>query len=129
MNASAVVAFNAATRAEDPFPRGRDHAPTQNVDQCAKYRALYRRWPAKASLAADAVKAVADAGPAFASSDPLADLAAELADFQRGVSRHGQLSLVGTRLQDGTAPAFVADRAQNPVAKSERGTVASTCCW
>jgi hypothetical protein len=25
--------------------------------------------------------------------------------------------------------AFGADRAQNPVPKSERGTVASTCCW
>jgi hypothetical protein len=26
-------------------------------------------------------------------------------------------------------PAFGADRAQNPVPNSERGTVASTCCW
>lgn len=58
----------------------------------------------KASLAADALKAVADAVPAVASSDPLADLAAELADFQRGVSRPGRLSVVGTMLQDGTAP-------------------------
>jgi hypothetical protein len=38
------------------------------------------------------------------SEDPLADLAAELADFQRGVSRPGRLSLVGTMLQDSTAP-------------------------
>jgi AcrR family transcriptional regulator len=67
-------------------------------------QALYRRWPTKASLAADALKAAADAGPAVASDDPLADLADELADFQRGVSRPGRLSLVGTMLQDGTAP-------------------------
>ena len=26
-------------------------------------------------------------------------------------------------------PAFGAERVQNPVPKSERGTVASTCCW
>src|SRR5262249_16504487 len=45
-------------------------------------QALYRRWPDKASLAADALKAAADAGPAVASEDPLADLGAELADFQ-----------------------------------------------
>jgi AcrR family transcriptional regulator len=67
-------------------------------------QALYRRWPTKASLAADALKAAADAGPEAASADPLADLAAELADFQRGVSGAGRLSLVGTMLQDSTAP-------------------------
>jgi AcrR family transcriptional regulator len=68
-------------------------------------QAVYRRWPTKASLAADALKAAADAGPEAASDDPLADLAAELADFQRGVSGAGRLSLVGTMLQDSTAPA------------------------
>jgi AcrR family transcriptional regulator len=67
-------------------------------------QALYRRWPDKASLAADALKAAADPGPEVASEDPLADLAAELADFQRGISRPGRLSLVGTMLQDSTAP-------------------------
>lgn len=67
-------------------------------------QAVYRRWPTKASLAADALKAAADAGPEVATSDPLADLAAELADFRRGVSRPGRLSLVGTMLQDSTAP-------------------------
>jgi AcrR family transcriptional regulator len=67
-------------------------------------QALYRRWPTKASLAADALKSAADAGPEVATDDPLADLAAELADFQRGVSLPGRLSLVGTMLQDGTAP-------------------------
>jgi AcrR family transcriptional regulator len=67
-------------------------------------QALYRRWTGKAALAAAALQAAADAGPEIASPDPLADLAAELADFQRGVSRPGRLSLVGTMLQDSTAP-------------------------
>ena len=67
-------------------------------------QALYRRWPDKASLAADALQATAEPGPEVASEDPLADLAAELADFQRGVSLPGRLSLAGTMLQDSTAP-------------------------
>jgi len=66
-------------------------------------QALYRRWPDKASLAADALQAAADPGPEAASEDPLADLTTELTDFQRGVSRPGRLSLVGTMLQDSTA--------------------------
>src|SRR5262249_6130919 len=65
---------------------------------------LYRRWRDKASLAADALKPAADAGPEAATAAPFADLVAELADFQRGVSRPGRLSLVGTMLQDSTAP-------------------------
>ena len=68
-------------------------------------QALYRRWPDKASLAADALlAAAAEARQEPASSSPLADLTAELADFQRGVSLPGRLSLVGTMLQDATAP-------------------------
>jgi AcrR family transcriptional regulator len=66
-------------------------------------QAIYRRWPNKASLAADALKAAADAGPEAASEDPLTDLIVELADFQRGVSKPGRMSLVGTMLQDATA--------------------------
>ncbi|HEY4462443.1 MAG TPA: TetR/AcrR family transcriptional regulator [Streptosporangiaceae bacterium] len=66
-------------------------------------QALYRRWPDKASLAADALLAAAAAGPEAESLDPLADLTAELTDFQRGVSLPGRLSLVGTMLQDATA--------------------------
>ena len=66
-------------------------------------QALYRRWPDKASLAAAVVAAVADGTNAAASpDDPFAALVAELTDFQRGVSRAGRLSLVGTMLQDGT---------------------------
>jgi AcrR family transcriptional regulator len=67
-------------------------------------QALYRRWPTKASLAAAALKAAEDAGPELSSEDPLRDLTLELADFQRGVSRPGRLSLVGTMLQDSTDP-------------------------
>ena len=52
-------------------------------------QALYRRWPTKASLASAALHGTADLGPAPGSEDPLTDLAAELADFQRGVSRPG----------------------------------------
>lgn len=50
------------------------------------------------------MQVAADARPAAVSPDPLADLTAELTDFQRGVSRPGRLSLVGTMLQDSTAP-------------------------
>jgi AcrR family transcriptional regulator len=68
-------------------------------------QALYRRWPTKAALAADALKAAdAGLGSEVATGDPRADLAAELASFQRGVSRPGRMSLVGTMLQDSTAP-------------------------
>lgn len=67
-------------------------------------QAIYRRWPAKADLAAAALVAAADVRLAYSSEDPLADLVAELADFQRGVSLPGRLSLAGTMLQDSTAP-------------------------
>ncbi|HEX4220498.1 MAG TPA: TetR/AcrR family transcriptional regulator [Acidimicrobiales bacterium] len=66
-------------------------------------QALYRRWPDKASLAAAVVATVADGTKAAACpADPFGALVAELTDFQRGVSRAGHLSLVGTMLQDGT---------------------------
>ncbi len=67
-------------------------------------QALYRRWPTKASLAAATLHAAVDAGPDGPSEDPLADLA----NFQRGVSQPGRLSLVGTMLQDNTAPEVLA---------------------
>ena len=70
-------------------------------------QAVYRRWPDKASLAAAALAAAADARAHAGSEDPLADLVAELTDFQRGVSRPGRISLVGTMLQNGTAPALL----------------------
>ena len=69
-------------------------------------QALYRRWANKADLAGDAVAAIDDAttepstttGP----QDPYRALVDELADFQRGVSMPGRLSLVGTMLQETT---------------------------
>jgi AcrR family transcriptional regulator len=67
-------------------------------------QALYRRWPGKAELAAAALTGVADRSPATETADPFADLVAELADFRRGVSRAGRLSLVGTMLQDSVDP-------------------------
>ena len=68
-------------------------------------QAIYRRWPTKSELAAAAMAAIDsedddDAHEAPADSvDPFVDLVAELADFRRGVSRPGRLSLVGTMLQ------------------------------
>jgi len=70
-------------------------------------QALYRRWPDKAGLATAVVGTLRDSGELAATDDltgdPFAALVAELADFQRGVSRPGRLSLVGTMLQDATA--------------------------
>ncbi|KAA0020114.1 TetR/AcrR family transcriptional regulator [Antrihabitans cavernicola] len=65
-------------------------------------QALYRRWPTKADLAAAVVEQLADDRVGAGSADPLGDLIRELTDFQRGVSRRGRLSLVGTMLQDTT---------------------------
>ena len=63
-------------------------------------QALYRRWAGKAELGLAAIAAMADVATECDTADPFADLVAELADFQRGVSRPGRLSLVGTMLQD-----------------------------
>ena len=65
-------------------------------------QALYRRWRGKAELAAAIVATISDTGAATTSDDPFSALVAELSDFQRGVSRPGRLSLVGTMLQDTT---------------------------
>ncbi len=83
-------------------------------------QALYRRWPDKASLAAAALAAAADRGAAVRSEDPLADLTAELADFQRGVSRPGRMSLVGTMLQDSTDQALMARYGAEVIAPRRR---------
>jgi AcrR family transcriptional regulator len=83
-------------------------------------QALYRRWPTKASLAAAAIKAVEDTGPEVSSENPFLDLVAELADFQRGVSRPGRLSLVGTMLQERTAPSLRARYQQRVIAPRRR---------
>ncbi|MHA6762660.1 TetR/AcrR family transcriptional regulator [Streptacidiphilus sp. PAMC 29251] len=75
-------------------------------------QALYRRWANKAALAGDAVAAMDDATSAPQTQeqarkqerDPFRALVAELADFQRGISKPGRLSLVGTMLQETTEP-------------------------
>ena len=68
-------------------------------------QALYRRYPTKVDLASAALAQAAEETPRpTADEHPLAQLIAELADFQRGVSRPGRLSLVGTMLQESTAP-------------------------
>lgn len=63
-------------------------------------QALYRRWAGKAELGAAAVATMVDQPTTADTADPFADLVAELADFRRGVSMPGRLSLVGTMLQD-----------------------------
>jgi AcrR family transcriptional regulator len=83
-------------------------------------QAVYRRWPNKASLAAAALAAAADAGPEVRSEDPLADLIAELSDFRRGISKPGRLSLVGTMLQDTTAPELLTRYRAHVVAPRRR---------
>ena len=69
-------------------------------------QAVYRRWPTKVNLAVAALQQEIDDLQGAPSGDPYADLVAELTDFQRGVSRPGRLSLVGTMLQDTTEPAL-----------------------
>jgi AcrR family transcriptional regulator len=83
-------------------------------------QAIYRRWPSKASLAAAALMAAADTRRARPSENPFADLVVELADFQRGVSLPGRMSLVGTMLQDSTA-ADLRKRYQVQVVAPRRG--------
>lgn len=67
-------------------------------------QAVYRRWRDKRELADAAMAAVSDPQTGSDSDDPFADLVVELADFQRGVSKPGRLSLVGTMLQESTDP-------------------------
>ena len=66
-------------------------------------QALYRRWSTKAELAGAAVGSIDDlTDTPLGSREPFDALVAELADFARGVSRPGRLSLVGTMLQETT---------------------------
>jgi AcrR family transcriptional regulator len=65
-------------------------------------QALYRRWPSKGALVADAIRAAADSAAVCATLDPYHDLEQELGDFQRVMARHGAISLVGTMLQAST---------------------------
>jgi AcrR family transcriptional regulator len=83
-------------------------------------QALYRRWPGKAALAEAVVSAMADRGAGPPTDDPFSALVAELADFERGVSRPGRLSLVGTMLQDSTEGGVVARYRATVVAPRRR---------
>ncbi|MEU7745541.1 TetR/AcrR family transcriptional regulator [Nonomuraea sp. NPDC049158] len=86
--------------------------------------ALYRRWPGKAELAAAAVASMTEETQANPPLDPYAALVAELADFQRGVSLPGRLSLVGTMLQDTTEPEVLARYRARVVAPRRRRILA-----
>jgi AcrR family transcriptional regulator len=83
-------------------------------------QAVYRRWPTKARLAAAALQHAADDHAAERSDDPYLNLIAELANFQRGVSRPGRISLVGTMLQDSTDAALQARYRERVVAPRRR---------
>jgi AcrR family transcriptional regulator len=63
-------------------------------------QAVYRRWADKSELGGAAIEIVAEKASTRETTDPFVDLVAELAAFQKGVSRRGRLSLVGTMLQD-----------------------------
>lgn len=82
--------------------------------------ALYRRWPGKAELAAAAVASMGEEEQASTPEDPYAALVAELADFERGVSRPGRLSLAGSMLQDTTQPEVLARYRARVVAPRRR---------
>lgn len=71
-------------------------------EACTTRQALYRRWPTKASLVADAIRSAADHATSTDSSDPRRDLELELQDFQQAISRPGALSMAATMLQDST---------------------------
>lgn len=67
-------------------------------------QALYRRFQDKADLATAAIAAIAADDEPAVSDDPFADLVAELEAFDRGVSRPGGISMVGSMLQDSVDP-------------------------
>jgi AcrR family transcriptional regulator len=88
-------------------------------------QALYRRWASKAELASDAIAGIGDeSGGQASGQDPFSALVAELSDFQRGVSRPGRLSLVGTMLQETTDP-DVRDRYRATVIHPRRQRLAA----
>ncbi len=67
-------------------------------------QALYRRWPTKANLATAAIASFAQSAAEPDTDDPFADLVAELAAFQRGVTRPNGVSLIGSMMQDDDRP-------------------------
>jgi AcrR family transcriptional regulator len=81
--------------------------------------AIYRRWPHKADLATAAIAELPEAGPQPATDDPFADLVAELAAFQRGVSRPDGVPMVGTMLL-GSTDALLVERFRERVVRPRR---------
>jgi AcrR family transcriptional regulator len=73
-------------------------------EACTTRQALYRRWPDKAQLAAEAISATVPLDALLVSADPRADLELELDDFQKAMTSPGHVSLAGTMLQDATDP-------------------------
>ena len=92
-------------------------------------QALYRRWPGGKAALAEAVVAAREQTPAPepapGGGDPYEALVAELADFVRGVSMPGRLSLVGTMLQDTTDPAVRARYRARVIAPRRRRLTAA----
>jgi AcrR family transcriptional regulator len=84
-------------------------------EACTTRQALYRRWPDKATLAADAIGRDQRIYELCVSDDPRADLELELADFDRVMSAPNQRSLAGTMLQDGTDPNSRAEYARRVI--------------
>lgn len=71
-------------------------------EACTTRQALYRRWPDKAQLAAEAIAATVPLDALRVSADPRADLERELDDFQQAMAAPSHVSLAGTMLQDAT---------------------------
>jgi AcrR family transcriptional regulator len=73
-------------------------------EACTTRQALYRRWPDKAQLAAEAIAVTVPLDALCVSADPRADLERELDDFQQAMTAPSHMSLAGTMLQDATDP-------------------------
>jgi len=73
-------------------------------EACTTRQALYRRWPDKAQLAAEAIAVTVPLDALRVSADPRADLEHELEDFQQAMAAPSHVSLAGTMLQDATDP-------------------------
>jgi AcrR family transcriptional regulator len=87
--------------------------------------AIYRRFATKAALAESAMASFPAEEPPAPAAEPFADLVAELADFRRGVSLPGRLSLVGTMLQ-ATTDADTAGRYRARVIVPRRARLRAT---
>lgn len=73
-------------------------------EACTTRQALYRRWPDKAQLAAEAIAVTVPLDALRVSADPKADLERELDVFQQAMAAPSHMSLAGTMLQDATDP-------------------------